>query len=160
MPANLGNSAVVQGRKKSVFIPIPKKGNVNECLNYRTIALVSLNSKERLKILQARLQQYLNQELPDFQAGYRRGTGTRDQIANIHWIIEKARKFQKIIYFCRSNKLGKIQETGIADYLIYLLRNLYVGQEVTVRTKHGTTDWFQIGKGGILSKLHIVTLLI
>ena len=84
MPANLGNSAVVQGRKKSVFIPIPKKGNVNECLNYRTIALVSLNSKERLKILQARLQQYLNQELPDFQAGYRRGTGTRDQIANIH----------------------------------------------------------------------------
>ena len=149
-----------QDWKRSAFIPIPKKDNVKECSNCHTTALILHASKVMFKILQARLQQYMNHELPEIQPGFRKDRGTRDQIANIHWIIEKARKFQKIIYFCRSNKLGKIQETGIADYLICLLRNLYVGQEVTVRTKHGTTDWFQIGKGGILSKLHIVTLLI
>ena len=85
--------------KRSVFIPIPKKGNVNECSNYCTIALISQASKVMLKILQARLQQYMNHELPDVQAGFRKGRGTRDQIANIHWIMEKAREFQKNIYF-------------------------------------------------------------
>ena len=86
--------------KRSVFIPIPKKGNDKECSNYRTIALISHASKVMLKILQARLQQYVNRELPDVQAGFRKGRGTRDQIANIHWIMEKAREFQKNIYFC------------------------------------------------------------
>ena len=109
-----------------------------------------------LKILQARLQQYMNCELPDVQAGFRNGRGTRDQIANICWIMEKAREFQKIIYFCfvdyakafdcvDHNKLWKIlKEMGIPDHLTCLLRNLYTGQEATVRTGHGTTDWFQI----------------
>ena len=109
-----------------------------------------------LKILQGRLQQYVNRELPDVQAGFRKGRGTRDQIANIRWIIEKARDFQKNIYFCfidyakalDHNKLWKIlKEMGIPDHLTCLLRNLYAGQEATVRTGHGTTDWFQIGKG-------------
>ena len=87
-------------RKKAVFIPIPKKGNAKECSNYCTVALISYTSKVRLKILQARLQQYVNRELPDVQAGFRKGRGTRDQIANIRWIIKKAREFQKNIYFC------------------------------------------------------------
>ena len=112
-----------------------------------------------LKILQARLQQYVNRELPDVQAGFRKGRRTIDQIANILWIIEKAREFQKNIYFCfidyakafdcvDHNKLWKIlQEMGIPEHLTCLLRNLYAGQEATVRTGHGTTDWFQIGKG-------------
>ena len=112
-----------------------------------------------LKILQARLQQYVNHELPDFQAGFRKGRGTRDQIANICWIIKKAREFQKNIYFCfldyakafdcmDHNKLWKIlKQMGIPDHLNCLLRNLYAGQKATVRTGHGTTDWFQIGKG-------------
>ena len=112
-----------------------------------------------LKILQARLQQYLNHELPDVQAGFRKGRRTRDQIANICWIIEKAREFQKNIYFCfidyaktfdclDHNKLWNIlKEMGIPDHLTCLLRNLYAGQEATVRTGHETTDWFQIGKG-------------
>ena len=112
-----------------------------------------------LKILQARLQQYMNRELPDVQAGFRKGRRTRDQIANIRWIIEKAREFQKNIYFCfidyakaadcvDHNKLRKIlKEMGMPDHLTYLLRNLYAGQEATVRTGYGTTDWFQIGKG-------------
>ena len=112
-----------------------------------------------LKTLQARLQQYGNHELSDVQAGFRKGRGTRDQIANIHWIIEKATEFQKTIYFCfidyakafdyvDHNKLWKIlKEMGIPDQLTCLLRNLYVGQEATVRTGHGTRDWFQIGKG-------------
>ena len=106
-----------------------------------------------LKILQVKLQQYVNRELPDVQAGFRKGRGTRDQIANICQIIEKAREFQKNIYFCsidyvNHNKLWKIlQEMGIPDHLICLLRNLCAGQEATVRTGHGTRDWFQIGKG-------------
>ena len=112
-----------------------------------------------LKILQARLQQYVNCELPDVQAGFRKGRRTRDQIDNICWIMEKARDFQKNIYFCfidfaktfdcvDHNKLWKIlKEMGIPDHLTCLLRNLYAGQEATVRTGHGTTDWFQIGKG-------------
>ena len=112
-----------------------------------------------LKILQASLQQYVNQELPDVQAGFRKGRGTRNQIANICWIIEKAREFHKNIYFCLvdytkafdcvdNNKLQEIlKEMGIPDHLTCLLRNLYAGQEATVRTGHGRTDWFQIGKG-------------
>ena len=89
-----------QDWKRSIFIPIPKKGNAKECSNYHTTALISQASKVMLKILQARLQQYMNHELPDVQAGFRKGRGTRDQIANIYWIIEKAREFQKNIYFC------------------------------------------------------------
>ena len=144
---------------KGVFIPIPKKDNAKEGSDYHTIALISHASKVMLKILQARLQQYMNWELPDVQAGFRKARGTRDQNANNHWIIEKARKFQKNIYFCfidytkafdsvDHNKLWKIlQEMGIPDHLTCLLRNLNAGQEATVRTRHGTTDWFQIGKG-------------
>ena len=160
MPTNLENSAVATGLEKISFNPIPKKGNAKECSNYCTIALISHASKVMLKILQARLQQYMNWELPDAQAVFRKGRGTRDHIANILWIIKKARKFQKNIYLCfidytkafdcvEHNKLWKIlQEMGIqADHLICLLRNLYAGQEATVRTGHGTTDWFQIGKG-------------
>ena len=148
-----------QDWKKSVFSPIPKKSNAKECSNYCTIALISHACKVMLKILQARLQQYVNYELPDVQAGFTKGRGTRDQIANIHWIIEKARQFQKNIYFCfidyakafdcvDHNKLRKIlQEMGISDHLTCLLRNLYAAQEATVRTRHETTDRFQIGKG-------------
>ena len=111
------------------------------------------------KILQARLQQYVNRELPDVQAGFRKGRGTRDQIANIHWIIKKAREFQKNIYFCfidyakafdcvDHQKLWKIlKEMGIPNHLNCLLRNLYVGQEAAVRTEYGKMDWFKIGKG-------------
>ena len=95
MPANLDNSAVATGLEKVTFIPIPKKGNAKECSNYHTIAFISHASKVMLKILQARPQQYVNRELPDVQAGFRKGRGTRDQIANICWIIEKAREFQK-----------------------------------------------------------------
>ena len=100
MPANLENSAVATGLEKVSFISIPKKGNAKECSNYHTIALFSHTSKAMLKILWARLQQYVNCELPDVQAGFRKGRGTRDQIANICWIMEKAGEFQKNIYFC------------------------------------------------------------
>ena len=102
MSANLENSALATGKdwKKLVFILIPKKGNARECLHYHTIALISHASKVMLKILQARLQQYVNRELLDVQAGFRKGRGTRDQIANIRWIMEKAKEFQKNIYFC------------------------------------------------------------
>ena len=148
-----------QDWKRSVFIPVLKKGNAKECSNYRTIALISHTSKVMLKILQGRLQQYVNHELSDVQAGFRKGKGIRDQIANICWIMEKARAFQKNIYFCfidyakafdcvDHNKLWKILKAiGIPDHLTCLLRNLCAGQEATVRTGHGTTDWFQIGKG-------------
>ena len=97
MPTNLENSAVATGLEKVSFFPIPKKGNAKECSNYCTIALISHASKVMLKILQARLQQYMNRELLDVQAGFRKGRGTRDQVANIHWIIEKTREFQKNI---------------------------------------------------------------
>ena len=100
MPANLEKQQWPQEWKRSVFIPIPKKGNAKQCSNYRTIALISHASKVMLKILQARLQQYVNCELPDVQAGFRKGRGTRDQIVNICWIMEKAREFQKNIYLC------------------------------------------------------------
>ena len=123
------------------------------------MAFISQASKVMLKILQARLQQYVNSELPEGQAGFKKGRGTRDQIANMCWIIEKAREFQKDIFCCfvdysnafdcaDHNKLWKIlKEMGIPDHLTCLLRNLYAGQETTVRTGQGTTDWFQIGKG-------------
>ena len=134
----------------SVFIPIPKKGNVKECSNYCTIALISHASKVMRKILQARLQQYVNRELPDVQAGFRKHRGTRDQIANIHWIIEKARQFQKNIYFCFTdyakafdcvdhNKLWKIlQEMGLPDHFTCLLRNVYASQEATWTWNNGS----------------------
>ena len=159
MPANLENSAVATGLEKVVFIPIPKKGNPKECSIYRTIVFISHASKVMLKILQGRLQQYMNCEFPDVQAGFRRGRRTRDQIANIYWIMEKAREFQKNIYFCfldyakafecvDHNKLWKIlKEMGIPDHLTCLLRNLFAGQEATDRTGHGTTDCFHVGKG-------------
>ena len=163
-----GNSAVPTGMERSVFIPIPKEGNAKECSNYHTIALISHASKVILKILQARLQQYMNHELPDVQVGFRKGRGTRDQITNICWIKENAREFQgkkkstsallniPKPFTVSHNKLWKIlKEMGIPDNLICLLRNLYAGQEAKVRTGHGTTDWFQIGKrvtqGSILS---------
>ena len=151
MPANLENSAVATGLEKVNFHSNPKE-------RQRTIALISYASKVMLKILQARLQQYVNHELPDVQAAFGKVRGTRDQIANICWIIEKAREFQKNIYFCYidyakafdyvdHHKLWKIpKEMGIPDHLTCLLRNLYAGQEAKVRTGHGTTDWFQIGK--------------
>ena len=158
MPANLENSGVATGLEKISFQKILKKGNAKECSNYRTIVLISHTSRVMLKILQARLQQYVNRELPDVQAGFRKAKGIRDQIANICWIMEKTREFQKNIYFCfidytkafdcvDHNKLWKIlKEMGIPD-LTCLLRNLYAGQEATVSTGHGTIDWFQIGKG-------------
>ena len=140
-----------QDWKRSVFIPIPKKDNAKECSNYGTIALISHASKVMLKFLQARFQQYVNRELPDDQAGFRKFWGTRDRITNVRWIIETAREFQKTTYFCFTdyakafdcvddNKLWKILKMmGIPDHLTCLLRNLYAGQEATVRSGHGTT---------------------
>ena len=136
----------LQDWKRSVFIPILKKGNAKECSNYCTIALISHASKVMLKILQARLQQYVNRERLDVQAGFRKGRGSRDQIANICWIMEKAREFQKSIYYCfidydkafdcvGHKKLWKIlKEMGIPDHLICLLRNMSAGREAIVRT--------------------------
>ena len=136
MPANLENSAVATGMEKVSFHSNLKKGNAKECSNYHTIALISHASKVMLKILQAVLQQYVNCERPDVQAGFRKGRGTRDQIANICWIMEKAREFQKNTYFCfinyakafgcvDHNKLWKIlKDMGIPGHLTFLLRNL------------------------------------
>ena len=142
-----------QNWKRSVFIPISKKGNAKECSHYCTIAHISQASKVMLKIPQTRLEQYVNHELL-------RSRETRDQIANICWIMEKSKRVpEKNIYFCfidyakafdcvNHNKLWKImREMGIPDHLTCLFRNLYAGQEATVKTRHGTTDWFQIGKG-------------
>ena len=145
-----------QDWKRSVFIPIPQKGNAKECLNDCTVALISHANKVMLKILQVRLQQYMNQELPDVHDGFRKA---RDQMANICCTTEKAREFQKNMYFCfidyakafncvDHDKLLKIlKEIGTPDHLICLLENLYAGQEATVRTRHKTMDWFQTGKG-------------
>ena len=187
------HSAVATGLEKSVFITIPKKGNAKEYSNYHTIALISHVSNVMLKILQVRLQQYTNWELPDVQVGFRKGRGNNSQIANIHCIIEKAREFQKkhlilphsvqssysimlkslwphglqharlpcpsTSYFCLTdyanvfdfvdhNKLWKIlKEMEIPNHLTCHLRNLYAGQVATVKTRYGTADWFQIGKG-------------
>ena len=141
MPANLENSAVATGLEKVSFHSNPKERQCKECSNYHTIALISHASKIMLKILQARLQQYMNCELSDVQAGFRKGRGTRDQIANLRWMMEKAREFQKNIYFCfidyakaldcaDHNKLWKIlKEMGIPEHLICLLRNLYAGRK-------------------------------
>ena len=160
-----------QDWKGSVFIPIPKTGNAKECSNYHTIALISHASKATLKILQARLQQYVNCELPNVQAGFRKGRRTRDQIANICWMIKKkqenSRKTSTSALLTQRKPLtmwitincGKFLKMGIPDHLTCLLRNLYAGQEATVRTGHGTMDWFQIGKRST-SRLYIVTLLI
>ena len=145
--------------KRSVFIAIPKKGNAKECSNYGTIALISHTSKVMLKTIQDRFQKYVNCELPYVQAGFRKGRRTRDQLDNILWIVKKQRKFQKNIDLCfidytkafdcvdHNNLWEILQEIGIPDHLTCLLRNLYAGQETTVSNRHGTTDWFQIGKG-------------
>ena len=134
-------------------------GNAKEYSNYHTTALISVANNERLKIFQTRLHQYMNRECPDVQAGFRKGRGTRDQIANICWIIKKAKGFQKNIYFCfidyakafdcvDHNKMWKILKgMEIPDHFTCLLRNLYADQEAIVRTRHRTMDWFQIGKG-------------
>ena len=146
-----------QNWKRSVFIPILKKGSAKESSNYCAIALFSHANKVFLKILQARLQQYMNRELSDVQAGFRKGRGTRNQIVNICWIIEKTRKFQKNIYFCFIyyakpltlwiNKLWKIlKHLEIPDHLNFLLRNLYAGQDATVRILCGKTDGSKLGK--------------
>ena len=150
MPANSENSAVATGLEKVSFIPIQKKGNAKECSNYHTIALISHASKVMLKILQARLQQYANCELPDVQAGFRKGRGNRDQIANIRWIIQKVREFKKNSCFIdytkdfdcvdHSELLKILQEMGIPDHLTCLLRNLNAGQEASVRTRQGKMD--------------------
>ena len=141
-----------QDWKRLVFIPIPKKGNAKECSHYCTIALISHVSKIMLKILQVRLQQYVNWELPDVQAKFRKGRGIWDQIANINWIIAKARKLQKNIYFCFIDYIKAfvwittnwkiLQKMGIPDHLTCLLRNLYAGQKSPVRARNGTRDWF------------------
>ena len=150
------------GLEKVGFHSNPKERQCSatqRTLSYHTIALISHARKVMLKTLQARLHLQVNRELPDVQAGFRKGRGTRDQIASIRWIIKKERAFQKNIYFCLidyakafdcvdHNKLWKIlKEMGIPDHLTCLLRNLYAGEEATVRTGHGTTDWFQVGKG-------------
>ena len=159
MPANLENSAVATGLEKVSFHSSPREKQYQRMLKLPHNCMISHVSKVMLKILQARLQHYVNRELPDIQAGFRKGRGTRDQIVNIHWIIRKARELQKNIYFCfidyakafdsvDHNKLWKIfQQIEIPDHLTCLLRNLYAGQEAAVRTGNGTTDWFQIGKG-------------
>ena len=146
-----------QDWKRSVFIPIPNKENAKECSNYCTTAFISHVSKVIIKIFQARIQQYVNGEFPDVLAGFRKGRGTRNQIVNICWIIEKVREFQKNIYFCLidyakafdfvdHNKLLKIlNEMGMPDHFTCLVRNLYAGQEATVRTRHKTTDWLNTG---------------
>ena len=159
MPTNSENCAAATRLKKVSFHSNPKERQCQRMLKLLHNCSISHTSKVMLKILQARLQQYVNRELPGVQAGFRKCRGTRDQIVNIHWIIEKAREFQKNIYFCfidyakafdsvDHNKLWKIlQVMGIPDHLTCLLRNLYAGQKATARTGHGTTDWFKIEKG-------------
>ena len=141
--------------KRSVFIPIPKKGNAKECSNYCTIAVISHAIKVMLKIVQARLQQYVNRELPDVQAGFRKGRGTRDQIANKYPLDRKSKRVPEkhlllLYWLCVDhNKLWKnsSRDGNTSANHTCLLRNLYAHQEATVRTGHGPTDWFQIGKG-------------
>ena len=159
MSANLETSAVATGLEKVSFHSNPKGKKCQRCSNYHTIALISHASKVMLKILQARLQQYVNREVPDVQAGSRKSRGTRDQIASTHQIIKKARKFQKNIYFCfidyteafdcvDHSKLWEIlEEIRIPDHLTCLLRNLHAGQEATIRSGYGKMNWFNIRKG-------------
>ena len=169
-PANSESTAVPTGLEKAIFHSNPKEDNAKECSKYCTVTLRSHARKVMLKILPARLQQYMNWELPDVQAEFRKG---RDQIAYLSWIIGKERKFEKNIYFCfinyakafdcvvhtqskrerewereRERNLGKIlKEMGEPDYLTCLLRTLYVDQEAIVRTRYGTMDWFKVGQG-------------
>ena len=151
-----------QDWKGSVFIPIPKQGNAKECSNYRTIARISHASKVMLKILQARFQQYVNQELPDVQTGFRKGRGTRDQTANIHWIIGKPREFQENICFTVYTKAfdcvdhNKL-ENGIPDNFTCLLRNPDAGQKAIVRTLHGNNRLVQNWERST-TRLYIITL--
>ena len=145
------------GLEKVSFHSSSKKSKAKECSNYHTTALISHVSKVMLKILQARLQQYMNHELPDVQAGFRKGRGTRDQIVNICWIIGKIRESRKhllLLHYTKTfhcvdhSKLWKIlQEMGTPDHLTCLLRNVYAGQEATVRIRHGKVYWFKFGKG-------------
>ena len=158
MPANLENFQAT-GLEKVSFHSKPKERQCQRMLKLPHNCTIQHASKLMLKILQARLQQYMKHELTDVQARFRKGWGTRDQITNICWIIDKVTEFQKNMYFrfidyakafdcADQSKLQKIlQEMGIPDHLTFLLRNLYAGQEATVRTGHETTDWFQIGKG-------------
>ena len=148
-----------QDWKRSVFIPIPKKGNAKKCSNYYTITLISHASKVMLKILQARLQQYENCEIPDVQARLEKAEESEIKLPTSIGSLQKQESSRKNIYFCfidyaeafdsvKHNKLWKIlQEMGIPDHLTCLLRNLCAGQEAIIKTGHGTTDWFQIGKG-------------
>ena len=145
-----------QDWKSLIFIPIPEKGNAKECSNYLTIALISHAGKVMFKILQVRLQQYVNWEFLDVQPTFRKGRGTRHQIANIHWIIDNQGNSIKTSTYASLILLKSVwvttnwtilKEMGIPEQLICLLRNLYADHEATVRTGHGTTDWFQIGKG-------------
>ena len=158
MPANLENSAVATRLEKVSFHSNPKERQCQRMLTLAHDCTRLHASKVMLKILQAMLQQYVNPEIPDVQAGFRKGRGNRYETVNILWIIKKGREFQKNIYFCFIDyakafdcvdhyKFWKIfQGMGRPDHLTFLLRNLYEGQEATVRTGHGTTDWFQIGK--------------
>ena len=168
MPTNLENSAVATGLERSIFIPIPKKGNAKECWNYCTLALISYASKVMLKILQDRLQQYMNSKPPDIKHEYRKARRTRDQIANICWIIKKQESSRKTSISALltmpkpltvdHNKLWKIlKDMGIPDHLTCFLRNLYAGQEATVRT--GQFDLVPNRKRN-MSRLYIITLLI
>ena len=157
MPANLENSSGHRTGQGQFSFQSQRKAMPKSAQT--TTQLHSSHTLVMFNIPQARLQQYMIRELPEVQGDFRKGRGTRDQIANIHWIIKKRKEFQKNIYFCfidyantfdcvNHNELWKIlKEMGIPDHLICLLRNLYAGQEATVRTGHGTTDWFQIGKG-------------
>ena len=159
MPAHLENSAVATGLEKVSFIPIPKKSNAKECSNYDRISLISHTGKVMLRILQARLQQYMNHELPDVQVDLEKAKEPEIRFptsAGSLKISKNSRKtstsalliYAKVFDCVDYYKLWKIlKEMGIPDHLTCLLRNLYAGQEATVRTGHGTTDWFQIGKG-------------
>ena len=156
MPANLENSAVDTGLEKGSSFQFQRKAMPKNAQTTTQLRSSHTLVKQCSKLSKPRLQHYVNWELADVQAGFREGRGTRDQIANIHWIIKKAREFQKNIYFCfidyakafdcvDHNKLWKfLKEMGIPDHLIWLLRNLYAGQEAIVRNGYGTTDWFQI----------------
>ncbi|CAF1550752.1 unnamed protein product [Rotaria magnacalcarata] len=148
-----------QDWKTSLLIPIPKNGNAKDCSNYRTIALISHASKIMLKIIQRRLEPFLEREMPVTQAGFRKGSGTRDQIANLRWLMEKAREYQKEFYLCfidyskafdcvDHEKLWSVLlEMGVPKHLIILMKNLYTNQQATVKTDYGNTNWFNIGKG-------------
>ena len=171
MPSIFKNSAVATGLENVNFHSNSKERQCQQLFKVPHNAVISNASKVMLKILQARLQQCMNQELPDVEAGFRKGKGAREQVANIRWIIRKEREFQKNIYFCfidyarafdcvDHDKLWKIlQEMGIPDHLTCFMRNMYAGQEAAVRTRHGTMDWFQIEKEVHQSSIFYLTYL-